>query len=54
VRDLTLDEALDDLGIIEISGMFGIEVDDDFSDLSFPLWISVSDESSQLTLVRYF
>jgi hypothetical protein len=51
VRDLTLDEALDDLGIIEISSMFGIEVDDDCLDLSFPLWISVSDESSQLTIV---
>jgi hypothetical protein len=51
VRDLTLDEALYDLGIIEISSLFGIEVDDDCLDLSFPLWISVPDESSQLTIV---
>jgi hypothetical protein len=54
VRDLTLDEALYDLGIIEISSLFGIEIDDDCSDLSFPLWISIADESSQLTLVRDF
>jgi hypothetical protein len=54
VRDLTLDEAFDDLGIIEISSPFGIEVDDDFLDLSFPGWCSVTDESSQLTLVRDF
>jgi hypothetical protein len=53
VRDLTLDEALYDLGIIEIWGMFGIEVDDDCCDLSFPGWSSVTDESSELTLVRY-
>jgi hypothetical protein len=54
VRDLTLDETLDDLGIIEISSLFRMEVDNDVSDLSFPGWISVADESSPLTLAREF
>jgi hypothetical protein len=54
VRDLTLDEALEHLGVTEIWGLFRIEVDDDVSDLSFPRWISATDESSHLTLVRGF
>jgi hypothetical protein len=52
VSDLTLDEALKHLGFSEITRQFRIEVDDDVSDLSFPGWISVADESSHLTLIR--
>jgi hypothetical protein len=52
LRDRTLDEALEDLGFIEISGLFRIEVEEDGSDLSFPGWIRVPGASSHLTLRR--
>jgi hypothetical protein len=54
VGDLTLDKALDHLGVTEIWGLFRIEVEDAVSDLSFPGWVSVADASSQLTLTRDF
>jgi hypothetical protein len=50
VRDGALDEALEHLGVTEITRLFRIEVDEDGSDLSFPGWISVADGSSHLTL----
>jgi hypothetical protein len=54
VRDRTLDEALEDLGFTEISGLFRIEVEDDRSGLLFPGWIPVADASSHLTLAPDF
>jgi hypothetical protein len=54
VRDLTLDEALEHLGVSVISSQFRIEVEDDCSDLSFPGWVSVVDERSHLTLAPDF
>jgi hypothetical protein len=50
VRDTTLDEALEHLGFTDISNLIRIEVENDGSDLSFPGWVSLADESSQLTL----
>jgi hypothetical protein len=52
VRDLTLDESLEHLGVTEISGLFRIEMEEDVPDLSFPGWVYVTGESSQLTLTR--
>jgi hypothetical protein len=54
VRDITLDEALEHFGVIDICGLFRIEVEEAVSDLSFPGWISVADASSHLTLARDF
>jgi hypothetical protein len=54
MKNRTLDEVLENLGITEISSLFRIEVEEDGSDLSFPGWISVDDESSHLTLARDF
>jgi hypothetical protein len=45
---------LEYLGVTEIWGLFRIEVEEADSDLSFPGWVSVADESSQLTLTRGF
>jgi hypothetical protein len=52
VRDRTLDEALEHLGVTEIRGLIRIEVEEAGSDLSFPGWISVADASSHLSLAR--
>jgi hypothetical protein len=54
VRDGTLDEALEHLGITEISSLFRIEVEQDGTDLVFPGWIPVADKNSHLTLGRDF
>jgi hypothetical protein len=54
MSDMRLDEALERLGVAEISGLFRIELEDDVSALSFPGWVPVADESSHLTLVRHF
>jgi hypothetical protein len=54
VRNRTLDEALESLGFTEISSQFQIGVEDDCSNLSFPGWIHLVDDSSYLTLGRYF
>jgi hypothetical protein len=52
VRDLTLDVALEYLGVTKIWDLFRIEVEDHDSDLSFPGWIPVADEGMHLTLGR--
>jgi hypothetical protein len=52
VRDMTLDEALKHLGVAEIWGRFQIAIEESDSDLEFPGWVSVADESSCLTLTR--
>jgi hypothetical protein len=52
VRDATLDEALEHLGVTEITSLFRIEVQDDRDDLSFPGWVSIADECPHLTLAR--
>jgi hypothetical protein len=54
VRDLTLDEALENLGFDEFSVVFRIkiEVDDGRIDLVFPGWSSVGDDLSHFTLVH--
>jgi hypothetical protein len=36
VRDMTLDAALERLGVSDVSGLFRIEVDEDCADLMFP------------------
>jgi hypothetical protein len=54
VRDTTLDEALERLSFTEIWGPFRLEVEQNGPDLSFPGWIPVADESSHVTLARYF
>jgi hypothetical protein len=54
VRDMTLDEALEHLGVSVISNQFRIKVEDDCSDLSFPGWVSVVDECSHMTLTQEF
>jgi hypothetical protein len=54
VRDMTLDDALEHLGIMEISGLFRIEIEADVCDLSFPGWVPVADTSLHLTLARSF
>jgi hypothetical protein len=61
VSDRTLDEALEYLGVTETLCLLRIEVEDDGAeveedgaDLEFPGWVSVADESSHLTLARYF
>jgi hypothetical protein len=53
-NDMTLDEALEHLGVSEISRLFRVEAEDDDFDLSFPGWISAADEGSHLTLTRDF
>jgi hypothetical protein len=53
VSERALDEALEYLGVMEITILFRIEVEDDVSDLSFPGWVSVADGDSNLTLARY-
>jgi hypothetical protein len=54
VGETRLDDALDHLRLTEISSLFRIEVEEDGGDLAFPGWIPVADESSHLTLARYF
>jgi hypothetical protein len=54
VRDRTLDEALEHIGVTYIWSLFQIEVEEDGSDLSFPGWVSLADESSHLTFTRDF
>jgi hypothetical protein len=53
VTEKTLDEALEHLGITEISSVFRIEIDEDGSDLAFPGWIAVSDAGSHLTILLF-
>jgi hypothetical protein len=50
VRDATLDEALEHLGVIEISSLFQIEVDPHGPHVGLSGWIPVADASSQVTL----
>jgi hypothetical protein len=52
VRDKTLDEVLEYLGVTEISGLLRIEVEEDVFNLEFPGWIPVADEGIHLTLAR--
>jgi hypothetical protein len=54
VRDLTLNEVLDNLGFTDISNLFRIEVDEDGSDLEFPGWVPVADGNSHLVLAPDF
>jgi hypothetical protein len=54
VGDTTLDEALEHLGVTEISNQFRIEVVEDGANLAFPGWIPLADESSPLALARCF
>jgi hypothetical protein len=54
VRDKTLDEVLEHLGVTEILPLLRIEVEEDASDLEFPGWIPVADEGAHLTLAREF
>jgi hypothetical protein len=54
VGDTTLDEVLEDLGVTESLCLIRIEVEEDGADLEFPGWVPATDESSHLTLVRYF
>jgi hypothetical protein len=54
VAGKTLDEALEHLGVTEISSLFRIEVEEDGSILAFSGWIPVADESSHLTFARCF
>jgi hypothetical protein len=51
---MTLNEALEHLGLTGISSLLRIKVEEDISDLSFPEWIAVADESLHLTLTRDF
>jgi hypothetical protein len=50
VGDATLHEALEYLGVADVTNLFRIEVEEDGGDLSFPGWIPVADASSHLTL----
>jgi hypothetical protein len=54
VTEKTLDEALEYLGITEISSLFRVEIDEDASVLAFPGWIPSSGERFHLTLARDF
>jgi hypothetical protein len=52
VIDSTLDDALEKLGLDEISALFGIEIKDVGVHFEFPGWSSVADEISHLTLIQ--
>jgi hypothetical protein len=52
VGDLTLGESLEDFGLLEISSLFTIEVDDEREDLNFPGWDSIEDGDSTFVLVQ--
>jgi hypothetical protein len=56
VRDLSLDNVLDRLGVSGSSGVFRIEVSEGGEELDFPGWVSLDDGEGylQLTLVRDF
>jgi hypothetical protein len=52
IGDVILDEALDQIGFADISGLFRIEVNDEGVDLEFPGWISVGEGDSTLVLIQ--
>jgi hypothetical protein len=52
VGDVTLDEALENIGFIEISTAFKIEIEQNGTDFEFSGWSLVADEYSHLALVR--
>jgi hypothetical protein len=52
VGDRTLDEALENIGLDEFTGLFQIEIDDGWVNCEFPGWSSIDGEDSHLTLVH--
>jgi hypothetical protein len=52
VGDCTLDEALENIGLAEISTRFRIEIDERGACFEFPGWSSVAHGSSHLVLIQ--
>jgi hypothetical protein len=51
IGDFMLDEALENFGLDELSGLLRIEIEDGEADFDFPGWSSAADKSSHLTLI---
>jgi hypothetical protein len=52
VGDVTLDEALENIGFTDNSSLLKIEVNDDEVDLDCPGWASVGNSGSTLMLLQ--
>jgi hypothetical protein len=52
VGDMTLDEALENIGFAHLSSLLEIEVNGEGVDLEFPGWVSVGNRGSTMVLVQ--